>query len=48
MDDASRKPGTIQNDAETVFQRVTRRSFLGRVGAAGITIGAGQFQGRTC
>ena len=42
MDKESRKPGTSQNDAETVFQRVTRRSFLGRVGAAGITIGAGQ------
>src|SRR6202166_4926592 len=42
MDEESRKPGTSQNDAETVFQRVTRRSFLGRVGAAGITIGAGQ------
>jgi xanthine dehydrogenase YagT iron-sulfur-binding subunit len=43
MDEESRKPGTSPNDAETVSQRVTRRSFLGRVGAAGITIGAGQF-----
>jgi xanthine dehydrogenase YagT iron-sulfur-binding subunit len=41
MDKESRQPGTNESDAET-FGRLTRRSFLGRVGAAGLSIGAGQ------
>jgi xanthine dehydrogenase YagT iron-sulfur-binding subunit len=42
MNQAPPKPSTDDDDVLTSLGRVTRRSFLARVGAAGVAVGAGQ------
>jgi xanthine dehydrogenase YagT iron-sulfur-binding subunit len=42
MNDQPQRPDTIDDEPVTLFERVTRRSFLTRVGAAGVAMGTGQ------
>jgi xanthine dehydrogenase YagT iron-sulfur-binding subunit len=42
MNKDPQKPKTSDDDPVTAFEGVTRRSFLARVGAAGVVVGAGQ------
>jgi xanthine dehydrogenase YagT iron-sulfur-binding subunit len=42
MNKDPQKPNTNDDDAVTAVGRVTRRSFLARVGVAGVAVGAGQ------
>ncbi|WP_158940313.1 (2Fe-2S)-binding protein [Burkholderia sp. S171] len=42
MNDKPQRPDTPDNEPTTLFERVTRRSFLTRVGAAGVAVGTGQ------
>ena len=42
MNKDPKKPNTSDDDPVTAVARVTRRSFLARVGAAGAAVGAGQ------
>jgi len=42
MNDKPQRPDTTDDEPATLFERVTRRSFLTRVGAAGVAVGTGQ------
>jgi xanthine dehydrogenase YagT iron-sulfur-binding subunit len=42
MNDKPQRPDTPDDEPATLFERVTRRSFLTRVGAAGVAVGTGQ------
>ncbi|WP_213766697.1 2Fe-2S iron-sulfur cluster-binding protein [Caballeronia sp. dw_19] len=42
MNDKPQRPDTADDEPATLFERVTRRSFLTRVGAAGVAMGTGQ------
>jgi xanthine dehydrogenase YagT iron-sulfur-binding subunit len=42
MNDKPQRPDTTDDAPATLFERVTRRSFLTRVGAAGVAMGTGQ------
>ncbi|CAN7532119.1 2Fe-2S iron-sulfur cluster-binding protein [Caballeronia sp. LjRoot31] len=42
MNDKPQQPDTTDDEPATLFERVTRRSFLTRVGAAGVAMGTGQ------
>ena len=44
MNDKPQQPDITVDDPATLFERVTRRSFLTRVGAAGVAVSTGQFQ----
>jgi xanthine dehydrogenase YagT iron-sulfur-binding subunit len=42
MNDKPQQPDATDDEPATLFERVTRRSFLTRVGAAGVAVGTGQ------
>jgi xanthine dehydrogenase YagT iron-sulfur-binding subunit len=42
MNDKPQQPDITHDEPATLFERVTRRSFLTRVGAAGVAVGTGQ------
>ena len=42
MNDKLQQPDIIDDEPATLFERVTRRSFLTRVGAAGVAVSTGQ------
>jgi xanthine dehydrogenase YagT iron-sulfur-binding subunit len=42
MNDKPQRPDTTDDEPATLFERVTRRSFLTRVGAASVAVGTGQ------
>jgi xanthine dehydrogenase YagT iron-sulfur-binding subunit len=42
MNDKPQQPDATDDGPATLFERVTRRSFLTRVGAAGVAVGTGQ------
>ncbi|MEA3125746.1 MAG: xanthine dehydrogenase YagT iron-sulfur-binding subunit, partial [Caballeronia sp.] len=42
MYDKPQQPDATDDEPATLFERVTRRSFLTRVGAAGVAVGTGQ------
>ncbi|HEY1999978.1 (2Fe-2S)-binding protein [Paraburkholderia sp.] len=42
MHNEPQQPETVDDDHATSFERVSRRSFLTRVGAAGVAVGTGQ------
>ncbi|CAN7568526.1 2Fe-2S iron-sulfur cluster-binding protein [Caballeronia sp. LjRoot34] len=42
MNDKPQRPDATDDEPATLFERVTRRSFLTRVGAAGVAMGTGQ------
>ena len=44
MNDKPQQPDITDDEPATLFERVTRRSFLTRVGAAGVAVSTGQFQ----